>query len=288
MSWANYHSHCNYCDGSHEMERYLLAAIDQNVKAYGFSSHAPLPFPTSWAMSLEQSLQYFKEISSLKEKYADTIQVYTAFEQDYITNTFVSAKHWYKAFQVDYIIGSVHFVDTFANGRYWEIDNTTKAFKEGLKLIFHDDVQKAVKRYYALIREMVQVQQPDVVGHLDKIKIHNRNELFFDEHEKWYQQEVLKTLKAIAATNSIIEVNTRGVYKKKSKETYPGHWVLELIQELKIPIMLNSDAHHPSDITKEFAKTAKTLQQIGFKKLKVFFDDRWQSRSFDETGIDLE
>lgn len=287
MSWTNYHSHCHYCDGTHNLEDYLVEAIKQQVKAYGFSSHAPLPFATSWAMSFEQTFTYFREVQQLKKKYQQSLQVYLGFEQDYIANTRLS-RAWFKTFDIDYTIGSVHFVDAFANGRYWEIDNTTKAFKEGLKTIFDDDIQKALKRYYALIREMIQVQHPQVIGHLDKIKIHNRNEAFFDEREDWYRAEVLKTLKAAAKAGCVIEVNTRGVYKKKAKETYPSHWILEHIHELGIPIMLNSDTHHPADITKEFANTARVLRKIGFKKLTVLFDCQWQQRFFDEDGIDLD
>lgn len=287
MSWTNYHSHCHYCDGTHNLEDYLVEAIKQQVKAYGFSSHAPLPFATSWAMSFEQAFTYFREVQQLKEKYQQSLQVYLGFEQDYIANNRLN-RSWFKTFDIDYTIGSVHFVDAFANGRYWEIDNTTKVFKEGLKTIFDDDIQKALKRYYALIREMIQVQQPQVIGHLDKIKIHNRNEAFFDEREDWYRAEVLKTLKAVAKAGCVIEVNTRGVYKKKAKETYPSHWVLEYIHELGIPIMLNSDTHHPADITKEFANTARILRKTGFKKLTVLFDGQWQQRSFDEDGIDLD
>ncbi|EAY31954.1 histidinol-phosphatase HisJ [Microscilla marina] len=287
MYWANYHSHCRYCDGSHSPTAYIAAAIEQNVKAYGFSSHAPLPFASQWAMSFEDVLTYFKEIHLLKAKHATQLQVYTSFELDYISSNFVSPKQWAQAFKVDYLIGSVHFIDTFANGQYWEIDSTTQVFKHGLELIFKGNVREAIQRYYALTRAMVQQQVPDVVGHLDKVKIHNRNEFFFDEGETWYQQEVQKTLETIAKCGQIMEVNTRGLYKKQAKETYPSTWVLERAHELGLPIMLNSDAHHPSDITKEFGSTAKLLQDIGFKQLQVFWDGQWQGRSFDHTGIDI-
>lgn len=287
MHWANYHSHCRYCDGSHEPEAYIKAAIEQNVKAYGFSSHTPLPFASKWAMPFEKLLSYLAEIAHLKNKYKGQIEVYTGFELDYMATDFVAWQQWAKAFRVDYIIGSIHFIDTFANGQYWEIDNTTKVFKQGLEHIFDNDIEAAIQRYYALTREMVQKQAPDVVGHLDKVKMHNCHALFFEEDAPWYQQEVQKTLETIANTGQIVEVNTRGIYKKQAVETYPSAWVLERMYELKLPIMLNSDAHHPSDITKEFAATAQLLRSIGFKKLQVFWQGKWQSRDFDQTGIDL-
>lgn len=287
MYWANYHSHCHYCDGSHAPEEYIKAAIAAGVKAYGFSSHAPLPFASKWAMPFEKMLPYFSEIAALKAKYAGQIQIYTGFELDYIASAFVAPKQWARAFNADYIIGSIHFIDTFANGQHWEIDNTTQVFKQGLAAIFDNNIQAAIQRYYALTREMVQKQMPEVVGHLDKIKIHNRHKPFFDESAPWYQATVQKTLETIATTGQIVEVNTRGIYKKQATETYPGAWVLERMYELNLPIMLNSDTHHPSDITKEFSATAQLLRKIGFKKLQVFWDGKWQSRDFDQTGIDI-
>ncbi|HAS46157.1 MAG TPA: histidinol-phosphatase [Microscillaceae bacterium] len=288
MYWTNYHGHSNYCDGTHLLEEYITAAIDQNVKAYGFSGHAPLPFLTNWAMPYEHLVLYFKEIDDIKQKYAEKIQVYTGLEQDYVADFSLIHKHWKALPQLDYVIGSVHFVDRFSDGRYWEIDNTTKIFKEGLQAIFQGDVPRAIQRYYALIREMIEVQQPTIVGHLDKIKMHNRHELFFDESDSWYQEAVEQTLQTIAQTNTIVEINTRGVYKKKAKETYPSHWIIKRMQELNIPVTINSDAHHPEEVTKEFATTTQVLQDLGYKTLRVLWNGQWQDVGFCEQGLDLK
>jgi histidinol-phosphatase (PHP family) len=56
MSWTNYHSHCHYCDGKYEPEKYIESALQQGLLAYGFSSHTPLPFETTWAMK-DEALQ---------------------------------------------------------------------------------------------------------------------------------------------------------------------------------------------------------------------------------------
>ena len=67
---------------------------------------------------------------------------------------------------------------------------------------------------------MVETECPDVVGHLDKIKMQNVNGKFFKEEEKWYQEAVIKTLKTIAEKGVIVEVNTRGVYKKATADLF--------------------------------------------------------------------
>lgn len=287
MYWTNYHSHCQYCDGTSEMEVYLHEAINQKIKAYGFSSHAPLPFPTAWAMRYDKVAQYLEDANHLKTKFKDLLQVYVGMEVDYIPEMTSPQSDFIRSLKLDYVIGSVHYVDGFADGRRWEIDSTNKIFKEGIKYIFKNNIKKALKRYYELIQEMVEKHTPDVVGHLDKIKIHNMQDNYFDETEKWYHKLVVKTLEVIAQSGAIIEVNTRGEYKKKAKETYPSFWVLELIQAMNIPITLQSDAHHPKEIIGNFEQTAQKLKKIGFTQLKILIDGTWQLRDFDEKGIDL-
>ncbi len=69
MYWTNYHSHCHYCDGKYAPEAYIESALQKDVAVYGFSSHAPLPFETTWAMKKEAVTQYVAEIRSLAQKY---------------------------------------------------------------------------------------------------------------------------------------------------------------------------------------------------------------------------
>ncbi|MDX2302333.1 MAG: histidinol-phosphatase HisJ [Microscillaceae bacterium] len=287
MYWTNYHSHSEYCDGTDKMEAYLHEAINQKVKVYGFSSHAPLTFPVKWCMRYDKVSQYLAEASHLKQKFSDLIQVYVGMEVDFIPDVTGPTSSFIRSLKMDYVIGSIHFVDRYPNGSPWEIDGKTSVFKDGLKEIFKGDIKKVVRRYYELTRQMMDEQCPEIVGHLDKIKIHNRKAKFFDEQEKWYQKEVFKTLKTIAKSGSVIEVNTRGLYKKKSTETYPSSWILEQAFDLNIPIMINSDAHHPTEITQQFKETAKILKNIGYKEVKILLDGKWQNRPLHKDGIEL-
>ena len=54
------------------MEEFVKFAIAKGVIKYGFSSHAPLPFHTSWNMNMDDYPYYVKEFFRLKEKYAAT------------------------------------------------------------------------------------------------------------------------------------------------------------------------------------------------------------------------
>jgi histidinol-phosphatase (PHP family) len=208
-------------------------------------------------------------------------------EVDYIPERIgPKSKHVLDA-ALDYTVGSVHFVESFPDGIGWEIDGSHQVFLKGLQEIFGGDVQKAVSRYFELTRQMVEQECPDIIGHIDKIKIQDEEGKLFSQQAFWYQQQMRQTLQLIADAGAIIEVNTRGIYKKKTPETYPAPWVLEEIHRLSIPVTLNSDAHHPDEITACFTDTARLLQTIGFKQVHILYDGKWQAVDFDEKGVQI-
>jgi histidinol-phosphatase (PHP family) len=285
MSWTNYHGHCHYCDGKYEPEKYIESALQQGMVAYGFSSHAPLPFETAWAMKEENLAKYVAEIWELQHKYQHDIQIYCGMEVDYIPGRIGPKSKLVLDATLDYTVGSVHFVESFPDGSGWEIDGSHQVFLDGLQRIFGGDAPKAVSRYFELTRQMVEEECPDVIGHIDKIKIQDEEGRLFSQQANWYQQQMRQTLQLIADAGAIVEVNTRGIYKKKTPETYPARWVLEEIHRLGIPITLNSDAHHPDEITACFTETAQMLQAIGFRQLHILYDGAWQGVEFDERGV---
>ncbi|MFM9838650.1 MAG: histidinol phosphatase, partial [Cyclobacteriaceae bacterium] len=124
-----------------------------------------------------------------------------------------------------------------------------------------------------------------ILGHLDKMKIQNPANKFFTETESWYQQEVKETIKAIKASESIIEVNTRGIYQKKTFDTYPSGWILELIHKENIPITISSDAHHADDLINQFEQAMRLLRKVGFKKIHILTEGTWKPFNFNENGI---
>lgn len=278
MKHSTYHSHNHYCDGKYEPEKYINKAIDLGLSSFGFSSHVPLPFKNEWSMKEADLTQYLKEIRHFKEKYKDRIEVYSGLEVDYVPGIVGPSHPKIKQLGLDYSIGSVHYVDQLENGTHWEIDGTRTDFLKGFKEIFHGDGKNVIRRYLALIREMVESQETQIVGHLDKIKIHNKPDspLFLDE-DKWYRDEVEETLNIIKERGAIVEVNTRGMYKKLTNEPYPGKMILKKIRQHNIPIMLNSDSHHPREIIGSYTEAIELLKELGFQELMALRNNEWQS-----------
>lgn len=274
--WTNYHCHTNFCDGKKPVADVVAAAKAKGMIAIGVSSHAPLPFPNKWSMRPEMFDTYLEEINKAK-KQNEGIQVYAGLEVDFIPGK--TSPFDFKD-RLDYTVGSVHFVN-----ETWEIDNTYDVFMDGLTNMFKGSIRQATARYYELTRAMVSSTPPTIVGHMDKVKMHNRGDRFFMEDEPWYREQVNTTLDAIARAGCIVEVNTRGIYQNKTDTTYPSPWILAEILRKKIPVTISSDAHHPDDLVNQFPQTARQLIDIGFKKIRILLNGRWTDVAFGEHGI---
>jgi histidinol-phosphatase (PHP family) len=285
MHWTNYHQHSHYDDGTRPIEEHVQSAVAQGVISMGFSGHSPVAFANNWSMKKEDLPSYFEEIDLARKKYSSTVELYKGLEVDYIPGQLTVDTHWLKALDLDYTIGSVHFVGAYDDGTPWEIDGPHHKFLKGLHEIYHEDVRYVIQRYFALTRQMVREACPDIIGHIDKIKMQNRG--FWNEVDDWYQQELLQTLEEIRGKDAIIEVNTRGIYKKLTSDPYPGRWLLERIYEMNIPIQLNSAAHHPREITSNFQTVAALLVDIGFKKMSILQNHQWTELTFDENGLKI-
>ncbi len=286
MKWTNFHTHCNFDDGDADAEQYVIEALRCDVKTLGFSSHSPLPFHTDWTMKPEDLQNYCDTIRSLQKKYASQLEIFLGMEIEYIPGVIGPRSSQFRSARLDYVIGSVHFFTGEVAGKRLTFDNDEEEFLEGLNGIFKGDVRKAVTAYYSSICEMVEKECPDIIGHLDLIKKNNKQDKFFSETEGWYKEAVLQTLKTIANSKAIVEVNTGGLTRKRCDALCPSLWILEYILKLDIPITLNSDAHNPAEITGYFKETADVLKNIGFKHLYILTAEGWRPLTFSAAGLE--
>jgi histidinol-phosphatase (PHP family) len=285
MSWVNYHSHSLYCDGKAAPEDFVKQAIDKGFPAWGYSSHAPVPFASKWNMAAEMLPEYLNELISIKADYAGKIQVYIGLEIDYIEGLWGSKQSGLASNPLDYTIGSVHYIGQFPDGSHFCFDGHPEAFFKGIDLLYQNDFQRVITNYYHALMRMAEIDCPDIIGHMDKIKMHNAFHPYLNEEEKWYTSLVEETLEVIRQKGSMVEVNTRGLYKHNPPLLYPGRWVLDRIFRKKIPVVLNSDAHHPDEIESGFADAAGVLHEIGFKSIRVLIDGHWQDKAYNEEGL---
>ncbi|MCW3787029.1 histidinol-phosphatase [Plebeiibacterium sediminum] len=283
MSWTNYHGHCNYCDGHGKIEDYIVKAIEYNMPVIGISSHAPVPFDCFWTMKEDQLQNYDNEVMQLQEKYKHKITVLKSLEIDYLPGYGGFNKAVLDHIDLDYRIGSIHFIDRFKNGNSWGIDGSFDEFKEGLREIFNNDIQLAVKRFYELTRGLIKNQQFEILGHFDKIKMHNVVEPLFDESEDWYIKEVESVLSLVAEKGIIVEINTKSY--EKNGLLFPGPEIFPLLKKYNIPVTINSDAHIPEKLQSSYTEVALMLIEAGFTTLREYKDGVWCDVAFNKDGL---
>ena len=287
MPWTNFHSHTNYCDGHNKPQDYIIEAINQGMAAYGFSSHAPLPFECDWTIPQNKINGYLQDIQEIIRAYSQKIQVYLGLEVDFIPGVTSPDHENIKKLNLDYTIGSVHFVDSFNNGERWCIDWTLEYFMKGLKEIFNGNVKKAILRFFELSKQMLFECRPNIIGHFDKISMHNQKINLFNEDESWYVDEIVEILDLIKKRDVIVEINTRGYYKG-GKNLYPHQRFFEQIKKKQIPVTINSDCHLPTELTKGYEYAADCLLHNGIDEIWSLYDGKWKPFKLDKVkGIVL-
>ncbi len=250
------HNHSFYSRDSEESPSKIIEeAIKQGLEIVGISDHAPLPFPFSVCGMEERKVdQYLKEITALKNKYKDKIKVLLGMAIDYLhfnldfTRSLINLP-------LDYTIGSVHFIRE--KNRIWCFDLSEEEFNGVTEEVFGGEIKKFCKFYFQLIKELVQLNKFDILGHCDLIKKFNKEEKYFSQSEDWYQKLIEEVLDDVVKTRIIVEVNTAGLDRPVA-ETYPSGWIVKELVRRNIPFLLSGDSHgallvarHYSDLEKD-------------------------------------
>ena len=227
---------------------------------------------------------YVAEIAQLKDEYKDKIDIYCALEADYLTGVSEPFAVTKERYHLDYLIGGVHLVVDKApepvegpalSEKIWFIDGPKwEVYDEGLQKFFDSDIRRAVRRFFEQSNEMIENEQFDIIAHFDKIKMHNRDR-YFHEDEPWYRKLALETLDLIREKGLVMEINTRGIYKKRYNGFYPSPWLMEEACKMGVPAIISADAHHFSEITLEFEAAEEALKKAGYRSVVNFKDGHW-------------
>ncbi len=244
------HNHtklCNHAKG--EVFEYIEKAIEVKTKYFGFCDHAPMEFEKEYRMSFDQMKLYEQMIMQAKEKYKSQIDILLGYEVDYLEGYI--DERVLKA-EVDYLIGSVHFIDK------WGFDNP--AFIGRYK---HKDIDKIWQDYFDAIEQMAKSGLFQIAGHIDLIKIFN----FLPKKD--VRIIANDALLAIKKAGMVIELNTSG-YRKPIQEAYPSSLILEQMSELDIPITFSSDAHDPKQVGFKSREIEELAKEFGYNKCAIF------------------
>ena len=262
---TNYHTHTSYCDGKNTPEEVVLAAIEKGFSAIGFSGHGYTPFDLRYCMKDTQG--YIKEISELKRKYSDKIEIYCGIEEDAFS--YVPRENF------DYIIGSSHYFNI--DGKYYPIDSNYDCFKKCLEAFGNDEL-KLADVYYSTFVSYIAERKPDIVGHFDLITKFDEIDTTRFLNNPEYLKIAKKYLEQAAENDVIFEVNTGAISRGIRKTPYLGEELLYILRKKGSKVILSSDSHSVDTLDFYFEEIEKLLRQVGFGYVYELKDGTFKKR----------
>ncbi|MDD2217029.1 MAG: histidinol-phosphatase [Eubacteriales bacterium] len=258
--YSNMHTHTSFCDGKESAETMVKAAIEKGFKSLGFSGHSYTPFDDDYCMSLEGTRRYRETVADLQKKYEGEIEILCGIEWDYYAN--INTQEW------DYTIGSVHYVKSPRNGRYYDVDYTYDKLDLCIREGFAGDVGAMIKAYYDNVIDMACNCRPTVLGHFDLIRKLNMGNRFFNENSPKYLSIASNAIEQAVKAGAIVEVNTGGMFRGYCDTPYPDDWILKSLKKLGGSVIVSSDAHVRQSIDYAFDDIEDKLRKLGFKEVK--------------------
>ncbi|NGX56865.1 MAG: Histidinol-phosphatase [Candidatus Anoxychlamydiales bacterium] len=248
----SYHNHSTYSDGNSNIDDIIKEAINLNLDEVGISDHFHIPKKNGYVFQSDMEInkldRYVKDV--LKYKNLKKPKVKLGLEVEYVKETLEEFKAIIKKYPFDYLIASIHLVNKII-----VVDENSYKPKN-----FTTDI---MIEYWIKIKELAKSKAFDIIGHIDLYKKHgHKPQVELDNY-------IEDALNAIKDAGMSVEVNTSGFFFP-CKEQYPSIEILKKIKEKDISVLINADAHHPSNLIREFKKARQILKKIGFEKLAKY------------------
>lgn len=227
---------------------------------FGFSSHAPVTFDNPWSIpNLEKVGDYTNAIRS--EQQIDGLTcILAGLEADYCPGISHPFELFRNRFNLQFVIGSVHLVEY--KGQIWFIDGPAQGYHDGLLQVFEGDFRLALTQYYRQINAMIMREKPDVLGHADKVLMHNAGR-YIDPEDPFHLSLLKETLLLASHNDVLVEINTRGIYTGHYTDYYPGRYIFPFLKEHNIKVIMSADAHSVDQLSMGFAGLKQELYEAG-------------------------
>ena len=202
---VDYHHHSTGSDGHQTPHAVVVQALKDRVTHLCFTDHYPRPEETQdsyWKGQdvLYHNAKYVAEVAKLQREYKGKIDIRFGAELDWLEGYEDWMKKVIASNKFDYVLGSVHVMKV---GNEWtSIDANRQVWEEIAGKL--GGVEKFIQEYYRQRRLQIQSGLFDCVGHLDYIKLYNRQGDLFSEESSNYRAEVMMTLNELKKSKSAV------------------------------------------------------------------------------------
>jgi len=252
----DHHVHTRFCGhATGEMEDYVETAIARGLGGIGFSEHFPaeIPIPDKVNATREEMAIVVRRVDELREAYRGRIRILLGGEVDYFPGREEAIAAMLRDYSLDYVIGSVHFVEDWPVDHPDYVDVTFGRF--GVLGIY--------KRYFAAVLGAIRSGLFDIIGHLDVVK------KFGHRPEEDWSELADEVAAAIGTAGMCVDVNTAGLDKPVA-EIYPSADLLRRCAQHGAGATLGSDAHAPGEVGRYFNQAVELVRGCGFTSITQF------------------
>lgn len=221
----NYHTHtyrCRHAEGSEE--EYIQRAIQCGIKYMGFSDHIPFRcsdgYEAGHRVPFAEGRSYVEDISALREKYKDQIDIKIGFETEYYPDDFETILKGAVDFGAEYLILGQHYLGNEHLG--------------GAHTILATENKEDLIKYAALVISAIKSGFITYVAHPDMIN-------FVGDQES-YKNEMRKICVASREYNVPLEINFLGIHGHRN---YPNEAFWKIAGQESSPVTFGFDAHDP-------------------------------------------
>lgn len=270
----NLHTHGILCDGKDSYEDTVKRALELGFDCIGFSGHSYTPYSRTYVMSPEETEEYKREISRLKEVYKNEISVLCGLEFDMYS--IYSSEN---LADYDYVIGSLHGLKI--GEECVGFDRDAKTVEHIIEEYFGGDGMRYAKAYYDQLSQLPNyATRCDIVGHMDLITKHMEKHNFFETQSKEYRRMVFDAIDVLASSVGVFEVNTGAIVRGYRTTPYPEAFILKELKNRGCGIVIGSDCHDKQYLNAYFDEALQLIKACGFKEVFKMTD-----KGFEAYGI---
>ncbi|MDQ6950322.1 MAG: histidinol-phosphatase HisJ family protein [Mariprofundales bacterium] len=255
----DYHMHtprCNHAEG--RVADYARAAITAGLSEIGISDHSPMPTPfdDDWRMRHDELDGYVAEVMAAQIEFADTLTIRLGLEVDWRPGCEAFVHELAAAYPWDYLIGSVHYLDSWA---FDDPDQRQHWDEVGIEQVYID--------YYAQVAASAASGLFDTLGHPDLAKKFGHRPSASEMPRIIEAEEAM--LMAVQRAGVALEISAAGL-RKPVAEIYPHPRIIERAAARSIPFSYGSDAHQPQHVGHAQPACRNLLLQCGIHQISHF------------------
>ncbi|MDR0567814.1 MAG: histidinol-phosphatase [Spirochaetaceae bacterium] len=275
MQYSCLHTHTRFCDGHDDIETFCEAAYRKGFASIGFSAHAPLPrsagLRSDWHLREDRLEAYISEVRAAEQRWEGKIRVFLGLEADYISGIMSPADSYFQSLDLDYLIGSVHYLVP-PKGAPFTVDDAPEKFEQGLREGFSGDADALTGAYWDAVQAMIYAGGFAILGHADLIRKNNAGNRWFSPESAAYRRRI-ESLTLPAPL--VVEVNTGGMTRYAMPEPYPSLALLKRFREMNIPAVITADAHRAEHLDGHYEEARSLLLKAGYASAVLFNGETW-------------